>query len=253
MRGSAEAAGERESGLFLKEACGEDEALRQQVEQLLAHEQTAKSFLEAPALEMAAKALAEEPDRVLIGRQIGSYEITSVLGVGGMGEVYRARDVKLGRDVAIKVLPASFVQDPERSHRFKREARMLAALNHPHIARDLRLRRGRRHVPALVMELVEGPDAGGSHRQEARFPSTSVACCQADRGSARSRARARHHPPRSEASQHQGAPDGMVKVLDFGLAKALAARRIRRDLSQLPTVTRIGDARGHDCRARRRT
>ena len=67
------------------------------------------------------------------GVRLGPYEILSALGAGGMGEVYRARDLKLGRDVAIKVLPAAFLADPERLARFEREARMLAALNHPHI------------------------------------------------------------------------------------------------------------------------
>src|SRR6516164_9064379 len=86
---------------------------------------------------------------------IAHYRITALIGSGGMGEVYRARDKKLGRDVAIKILPPAFAADPERLARFDREARTLAALNHPNIAQIYGLET---HPPALVMELVEGED-----------------------------------------------------------------------------------------------
>ncbi len=98
----------------------------------------------------------------LEGQRIGPYQLSSRLGAGGMGEVYRARDVKLGRDVAIKVLPAMFTADPERLARFEREARMLAALNHPNIGaiygvEDADVAGAAGHaVHALVLELVEG-------------------------------------------------------------------------------------------------
>ena len=90
-----------------------------------------------------------------IGARLGAYEITGTLGVGGMGEVYRARDTQLGRDVAVKILPAAFAADPERVARFEREAHVLAALNHPNIAAiyGVETRDG---VRALVLELVEG-------------------------------------------------------------------------------------------------
>ena len=91
------------------------------------------------------------------GAHIGPYEIVSTLGVGGMGEVYRARDAKLHREVAIKVLPAVFASDPDRLGRFEREAHALASLNHPHIAHVYGLEDGAGD-PALVMELVEGED-----------------------------------------------------------------------------------------------
>ena len=91
------------------------------------------------------------------GTRIGAYEITSPLGSGGMGEVYRARDLTLDRDVAIKVLPASFAGDAERLMRFEREAKTLASLNHPHIAQVYGLERSD-DTSALVMELVEGED-----------------------------------------------------------------------------------------------
>src|SRR5579872_3456490 len=101
------------------------------------------------------------------GTKLGPYEILSPIGAGGMGEVYRARDLKLGRDVAVKVLPAVFANDAQYMARFEREAQMLAALNHPNIAAVYGVEQG-----ALVMELVEGADLKGplpvvSHRHRA--------------------------------------------------------------------------------------
>ena len=119
---------------FLKEACAGDDALRREVESLLAQEKGLGGFLEAPALEAAAKLLVEGRGQSWVGRQLGSYQVISFLDAGGMGEVYQAHDTKLGRNVALKVLPAAFVHDPDRLARFQREARMLAALNHPNIA-----------------------------------------------------------------------------------------------------------------------
>src|SRR5277367_3969778 len=91
-----------------------------------------------------------------IGSNLGPYEILAPLGAGGMGEVYKARDIKLDRDVAIKVLPASFAQDPERLARFEREAKVLASLNHPNIAQIYGI-----EDRALIMELVEGQTLQG--------------------------------------------------------------------------------------------
>src|ERR1700737_4530653 len=96
-----------------------------------------------------------EPMAIPSGTRLGTYEILTAIGAGGMGEVYRARDSKLGRDVAIKVLPANFVNDPERLSRFQREARMLAALNHANIATIYGLEQSG-GVTCLVMALVSG-------------------------------------------------------------------------------------------------
>jgi serine/threonine protein kinase len=95
----------------------------------------------------------------LTGRRIGAYQLQALLGAGGMGEVYRARDTKLGRDVAIKILPSVFTGHSERLARFEREARMLAALNHPHIGSIYGLEDAD-GVRALVLELVEGETVG---------------------------------------------------------------------------------------------
>ena len=111
------------------ELCRGDDGLRQEVETLLAHAGDASAFLETPAFAVAD--VAGEPD--IIGRQFGSYRVQSALGAGGMGEVYRAHDTQLGREVAVKILPRLSSSDPERLARFEQEARMLAALNHPHI------------------------------------------------------------------------------------------------------------------------
>ena len=143
--------------VFLSAACGDDAALRQQVESLLAHAPAADRFLEQDALgAAAADVMGERPPPIKAGTLIGPYRITEQIGVGGMGEVYRARDTRLNRDVALKVLPALFATDPERLARFKREAHVLASLNHPHIAaiHGFEEAGGRQ---ALVLELLDGP------------------------------------------------------------------------------------------------
>ena len=92
----------------------------------------------------------------LIGRQLGAYRVLSLLGAGGMGEVYRARDTKLNRDVALKLLPDAYALDVDRLARFRREARAVAALNHPHIVTIFSIEE-QNGVPFMTMELIEGP------------------------------------------------------------------------------------------------
>ena len=145
----------RERPSFVAAACGGDESLRQEVEALLVHAHTAEGFLAAPMGAVAAQVLADERGTSLLGGQVGAYQVLALLGSGGMGEVYRARDTKLGRDVAIKILPRVFTSDSDRLARFEREARMLAALNHLHIGAIYGLQ-DVDGVRALVLELVEG-------------------------------------------------------------------------------------------------
>ena len=156
------------------------------------------------------------------GARLGPYEIVSPLGAGGMGEVYRARDTKLNRDVALKVLPDLLAADPDRLARFRREAQLLASLNHPNIAHVYGLEEaGAGTSPCLVMELVEGEDLAG---RLARGPVPLVEALPI----------ARQLADAIEAAHEQGVihrdlkpanikvrVDGTVKVLDFGLAKAL--------------------------------
>src|ERR1700675_3773823 len=171
------------------------------------------------------------------GQRLGSFEIVGVLGAGGRGEVYRARDTKLNREVAIKVLPASFAQDAERLARFTREAQTLAALNHPNIAHIHGLEESN-GVRALVMELVEGEDLS---QRIARGPILIDEALPI----------AKQIAEALEAAHEQGIihrdlkpanikvrPDGMVKVLDFGLAKAMEpAAGSLPSLSMSPTIT----------------
>jgi serine/threonine-protein kinase len=175
------------------------------------------------------------------GVAIGRYEIVSPLGAGGMGEVYRARDVRLHRDVALKILPEMFARDPDRLARFEREAQVLASLNHPHIAQIYGVEDSG-PVPALVMEFVDGPTLAdllpvyGDPNAEAARPLSKVGSQEtAHRLTAREALEiARQIADALEAAHERGVihrdlkpgnvkvrPDGTVKVLDFGLAKAL--------------------------------
>jgi serine/threonine-protein kinase len=186
----------------------------------------------------------------MIGTRIGAYEIQALLGVGGMGEVYRARDSKLGRDVAIKILPKAFTGDPDRYARFEREARMLAALNHPNIATIHGLEEttdagadASRPVRAIVMELVPGDTLA---QRIARGPLVL----------AETLAIARQIADALDAAHEKGivhrdlkpanitiTPDGLVKVLDFGLAK-IASGAVAVDLTAAPTISVGGTREG---------
>src|SRR5437016_8907727 len=118
---------------FLRSACGHDEELHREVESLLGLESKAENFIEKPALEVAAKAMAADSGTFVIGKQIGNYQILSLLGQGGMGEVYLAQDIKLGRKVAIKFLPQYLAADERARKRLVTEAQAAAKLEHPNI------------------------------------------------------------------------------------------------------------------------
>ena len=175
------------------------------------------------------------------GKQLGAYEILSPLGAGGMGEVYRARDTKLGREVAIKVLPDVFADNLERLERFDREARLLASLNHPNIAAiyGMEVSDGVRY---LVMELVPGQTlaerltAGPLAIEEALGICTQIA--EAVEAAHEKGVIHRDLKP----SNAMVTPDGKVKVLDFGLAKALAGDASVANLSGAPTIA-VGGTR----------
>jgi serine/threonine-protein kinase len=156
------------------------------------------------------------------GVRVGPYEVTAPLGAGGMGEVWRARDPRLGRDVAIKVLPAALAGDPERRTRFEREGRVLAALSHPNVAAVLGLEDAG-GAPALVMELVEGPTLAERLAKDGALalPEALALARQVAEAVEYAHERGIVHRDLKPANVKL-APDGTAKVLDFGLAKALA-------------------------------
>src|SRR4029453_4367205 len=143
---------------FLDEACAGDAELRRQVESLLRADDHAESFLDTPAMNLAAQMIADEQS--LVGKRISRYEIVEQIGAGGMGEVYRARDTRLDREVAIKVLPANLSQNTEAMARFEREAKAVAALSHPNILaiHDFGIEQD---VCYAVTELLEGDTLRG--------------------------------------------------------------------------------------------
>src|SRR5437773_6143304 len=122
----------QERTAFLEEACHGDERLRREVESLIACDERAENFIESPALEVALELLTNDRTGAMVGESIGHYRIESLIGAGGMGEVYLARDERLGRKVALKLLPERLTPETQLS-RFNTEARMASALNHPNI------------------------------------------------------------------------------------------------------------------------
>ena len=177
------------------------------------------------------------------GTFVGSYEITGLLGVGGMGQVYRAHDTQLGRDVAIKILPAHWLDDPERRLRFDREARTLAALNHPNVAAIYGVEDSN-GIPALVLELVDGVTLaerialGPIPPGEAITLATQIADAL-DAAHERGIVHRDLKPANVKVSN-----DGRVKVLDLGLAKVVEASKTSADLTQSPTSTQGGTDQG---------
>jgi serine/threonine protein kinase/Tol biopolymer transport system component len=170
------------------------------------------------------------------GAKLGTHEIVEPLGAGGMGEVYRARDTRLGRDVALKVLPQAFARDRERMARFDREAKILASLNHPNIASLYGLEESN-STPALVMELVEGPTLA-ERIKEGGIPleETLGIAKQICEGLEYAHERGVIHRDLKPANV-KIAPDGAVKLLDFGLAKGLDRDAPDRDISDSPTMS----------------
>jgi serine/threonine-protein kinase len=207
---------------FLNQACAADRSLRREVELLLAHESEDDTTFAGPAGDD-------------LPRTIAHYRILAKLGEGGMGAVYRATDTKLGRDVAIKLLPADFAEDAGRMARFTREAKVLASLNHPNIASIYGV-----EDRAIVMELVEGRELRGPLPIKEAIP---IARQIADALEAAHEKGIVHRDLKPANVKIR--PDGTVKVLDFGLAKIVESsdaspRTENSPTLTLDTVTRVG-------------
>ncbi len=197
---------------FLDGACGQDPELRRQVNLLVSAEENARSFLSKAGVANVTETSGATGS--LVGRQLGHYRIVSPLGVGGMGEVYRAHDTKLSRDVALKMLPHQLARDRERVSRFRREARTLASLNHPRIGAIYGLEEFD-GADFLVLELVEGKHPSGP------LPIAEVLRIGAQIADALAAAHARGIIHRDlKPANVMVTSEGQVKVLDFGLAKA---------------------------------
>src|SRR5579864_1280714 len=172
----------------------------------------------------------------MLAQSIGPYRVQAKIGAGGMGEVYRATDSRLGRDVALKVLPEAFSRDAERMTRFEREAKVLASLNHPNIASIYGLEESN-GIRALVMELVEGPTLADRIKQGPIPPDEALPLAK-QIAEALEYAHERGIIHRDlKPSNVKLTPDGQVKVLDFGLAKALEDETTELESQNSPTLS----------------
>jgi serine/threonine protein kinase len=203
---------------YLDEACAGDAELRREVESLLASHEQAGDFLSSPAVKAAADALAAGEAEAVVGRKIDHFQVLSLLGRGGMGEVYLAEDVMLGRKVALKFLPAEFTADADRLRRFEQEAKTASALNHPNIVTIYEIvREG--ELRFIVEEYVEGRTLR-QRLATGRLPvseALDIAVQTASALSAAHEAGIIHRDIKPENIMLRS--DGYVKVLDFGLAK----------------------------------
>ncbi|HEX6730428.1 MAG TPA: protein kinase [Pyrinomonadaceae bacterium] len=210
--------GERES--FIDSACGDDEETRREVFQLISAHEATGEFLAVPASDVAAKSMASSNRESLTrGERIGHYTIIRAIGTGGMGEVYLAQDTRLGRNVAIKLVSASFTTQADRFRRFEREARAASALNHPNLCTVYEVGEMENGRPYIVMEYIEGMTLRQriSQGQLLLSEALNIAMQVGSALTAAHQAGIVHRDVKPENITVR--PDGIVKVLDFGLAK----------------------------------
>ena len=205
---------------FLAQACDGDEEMLREVQSLIASHEQAGSFIESPAIEVAAEILAEDSYSDMVGRHLSHYEIKALLGTGGMGEVYLAHDMRLGRQVALKLLPRAFINDVDRVWRFEQEARAASALNHPNILTIYEIEQAEdKHF--IAMEYIDGKTLHEKMHRE-RTPLHKLLKClqQVAEGLAKAHAAGIVHRD-LKPDNIMVTRDGYAKVLDFGLAKLI--------------------------------
>src|SRR5213595_854217 len=220
---------------FLQTACQGDEGLRREVESLIASYERAENFIESPAFEVVPELLTDDRADAIVGASIAHYQIESLIGVGGMGQVYLARDERLGRKVALKFLPERLTANNSQLSRFKSEARAASALNHPNILTVYEIgTEGNRHF--IATEFIEGVTlratlAGG---RMSVHDALEVAVQVASALAAAHETGVVHRDMKPENIMLR--PDGYVKVLDFGIAKLTEPRPVP-DLDEIGTTT----------------
>src|SRR6478735_1458352 len=224
-----------ERAAFLDESCHDDEGMRREVESLLTSHERAENFIELPAFEVAPELVTNDKAGALVGKLIGHYQIESLIGIGGMGEVYLARDERLGRKAALKLLPDNLTIDEAQLSRFKNEARSASALNHPNILTVYEIgAEGDRQF--IAMEFIEGVTLRASITSGRIKPHAAleIAVQVASALAAAHAAGVVHRDIKPENIMLR--PDGYVKVLDFGIAKLTEQRPASDDQVETAAV-----------------
>ena len=220
---------------FLAEMCA-DRDVRREVGSLLIHRDQGLSLVDRDAVDVAAEIVTGTHIQLLVGRTLGPYHVRALIGAGGMGVVYRAHDTRLGRDVALKVLPQEFFKDPERLSRSEREGRVLASLNHPHIAGIHDLIESQA-IRCLVLEFVEGETLSQRLRRSEIPLSQALNICH----QIAEALQAAHEQGIVHRDLKPGnvmiTRDGSVKVVDFGIAKMFAAGTSSTPIAQVSPDT----------------
>jgi serine/threonine protein kinase/Flp pilus assembly protein TadD len=208
----------KEREQFVNESCKDDDDLRREVESLLSSSEAAGSFMQNPAMNEIAEALAANKEKLRVNESLNHYKILNLLGQGGMGEVYLAEDIRLERKVALKILPAAFAQDKGRMRRFVQEAKAASALNHPNILTIYETGEFE-NTKYIVSEYVEGETLSERLRREPLNlkAALDVAVQITSALQAAHNARIVHRDIKPDNVMIR--PDGFVKVLDFGIAK----------------------------------